>query len=545
MSGGSDDRADGGTGETDGDRRPAIVIAATPTSNGGLHVGHLAGPYLAADVCARHLRATGRRVISTTCTDDSQSYVVTTAHRRGVTPEQLCRTGTAEVQRSLDALGVCMAGLPPIDDRYRRTVLRFMTDLHRDGRLRLRTVRLPYAVRAGVFLYDGLLSGTCPVCLGGSSGGVCEACGHPNHYDQLLDAHYSLDPDDPVEYREQQILVLPMEEYRERLTAYYAAHTPHWRPRPRRLISELLARPLPDVPVTIPGTWGIPAPFAETPGQILYPWIEAMPAVIYSTAWTAEQLGEPAEDTDRHFTAEADPQLVYFHGYDNVYHWGLVDLVALMAHGERYALPEANVCNEFYALEGEKFSTSRNHLVEAVDLLTRVPRDLVRYYLSLTAPESQGTNFTEPELHRTVTERLVGPWNRLADAVARRLPDDGAALPTTPGGRHRAGLIAERFRLCYRISDFSPSQAADTIAVQLLRLERQADTADLGDLLLELRTLLSHAAPILVDAAEKLTASGVDLGLQGHDDPSVAVFRLPHLPGSALRPDQALEGERA
>src|SRR5256885_3724883 len=293
--------------------RKAIVVAATPTSNGDLHLGHMAGPYLAGDVYARYLRATGRSVIYTTCTDDSQTYVVSTAHRLGTTPARLCADSTASIQRSLAAMGISMAGLPPIDDRYRSAVLDFVTRLYAAGRFRPKTVRLPVATNSGAYLFDGLISGTCPVCLAASSGGGCEACGHPNNSDELLEPHSTVDPTDPVTYRERTILVLPIEAYRDRLTTYYAAQLGRWRPHAMQLVHELLARRLPDIPVTIPGTWGIPAPFEETPGQVLYPWIEAMPAVMYSTWWSAAEPGAPASAFDEHWRAEHDAELVYFH----------------------------------------------------------------------------------------------------------------------------------------------------------------------------------------------------------------------------------------
>jgi methionyl-tRNA synthetase len=300
-----------------------IVVAATPTPNGDLHLGHMAGPYLAGDVYARYRRATGRSVIYTTCTDDSQTYVVSTARRLGTTPDALCATSAAAIRRSLDAMGISMVGLPPIDGRYRQSVLDFVGALHRSGRLRLRTVRLPVATNAGTVLFDGLVTGACPVCLASSCGGACEACGHPNNFDELLDPRSTVDPTDPVTYRDQTILVLPMEEYRDRLTAHYAALEGQWRPHAMQLVRELLAGPLPDVPVTMPGSWGIPAPFPETPGQVLYPWVEAMPAVMYSTAWSAELLGDTAWSAegvgaatagDELWRAEHGAEVVYFHG---------------------------------------------------------------------------------------------------------------------------------------------------------------------------------------------------------------------------------------
>ena len=531
-----------------GNGRKTIIIPATPTSNGDLHVGHLAGPYLASDVYARYLRSNGRPVIYTTCTDDSQSYLVSTARRRATTPQALCVSSTAEIERTVRAMGLSMLGLPPIDDRYRDTVLRFVTALHAAGRFRTKTVRLPYAQKSGTYLYDGLVSGTCPTCLSGSCGGACESCGHPNNFDELLAPRSTLDPTDQVTYRERTILVLPMEEYRQRLTVYYAAREGRWRPHAMQLVRELMAQPLPDVPVTFPGSWGIPAPFPETPGQVLYPWIEAMPASIYSTWWSAAQLGERTEDVDEHWKADHDAELVYFHGFDNVYHWGLMDLVFLMAHGERYITPESNVCNEFYDLDGEKFSTSRNHLIWSADLVAEVPRDLVRFYLALTAPENQRTNFSTDTLRAVVQRRLVEPWNGLADVMSLAMigADTATPLPTTAAGRQRSAIVARRLRLCYELSSFSITRAAETILTQLGRLRSAAAAFDRGgrnggqpgDLLLEVRTLLAWAAPLLIDAADRASAAGVDLDLTAEPPGAVAAFVLPRLPNTGSAADQ-------
>lgn len=523
-------------------RRPAIVIAATPTPNGDLHVGHLAGPYLAGDIYARYLRALGRPVIYTTCTDDSQTYVVATASRQSVTPRALCQRSTTAIENSLSAMGISMAGLPPIDDRYRETVLSFVTRLYDTGRLRLKTVRLPYAERSRTYLFDGLMSGTCPVCLAGSCGGTCESCGHPNSFDELLEPHSTLDPTDPVSYREQTIMVLPMEDYRQRLTEYFESRAGRWRPHSMQLIRQLLAGPLPDIPITMPGRgWGIESPFAETQGQILYPWIEAMPASIYSTWWAAGRQGEPQPvEVDELWRAEHGAEVVYFHGFDNTYHWGLMDLTMLMAHGERYVLPESNVCNEFYDLEGSKFSTSRNHLIRGAELLAEVPRDEVRFFLALTAPEYQRTNFTRQALDEVTQQRLVEPWNALAEAVSLLIAGrSGGTLVTTPAGRSRAALVLARLRAAYELDSYSVARAAETFADQLARLRTLAEdgSPEPGDLLLEVRTLLAGAAPILIDLAEQARAAGVELDLTAEPAAEVAAFELPRLAGRLDPPD--------
>lgn len=512
------------------DDRPVIIIAATPTPNGDLHVGHLAGPYLAGDVYARFQRASGRAVSYTTCTDDSQSYVLTSASRRGTGPRELCAESTAAIGNSLAEMGISIEPLPPIDERYTRCVQDFVSRLQATGRLRERTVRLPYAIRAERYLYDGLVTGRCPICTAGSCGGVCEDCGHPNNFDQLLDARYTLDPTDEVVYRQERILVLPMEEYRQRLASYFQARTELWRAHPMQLIRELLARPLPDIPITIPGKWGVPAPFAPSAGQVIYPWAEAMPASMYSTWHAAGGENGPLAELDGYWRAERGAEVVYFHGFDNTYHWGLMDLTLLMAHGDRYVLPAANVCNEFYELEGSKFSTSRNHLMRGGELLAELPRDLVRFYLAMTAPEQRRTNFTLDGMHELTRRRLVEPWNALADRVAQAVElADSTILPTTAAGRGRATEMLERLRHCYQLPAFSMTRAAQTIAGELVRLNcAEASTAP-GDLLLAARTLLAGAAPILVDLAEQAGADGIELGFTSAPPRSLPAHPLPRL----------------
>ncbi|MFI9170086.1 class I tRNA ligase family protein [Streptomyces lincolnensis] len=488
-----------------------VVIAPPPTPNGDLHVGHLAGPYLAGDVYARYLRAAGRPVLYVSGTDDSQTYVVTGARRAGTTPQELATRSWQDIRETLRAAGIAMDGFAPFDDGYRGTVLRFLGDLHAAGRLRTRRVRLPYLESRGEYLVEGLVTGNCPVCLLESRGGLCESCGHPNNFDELGDPRSTTDPEAEVTHREATILVLPMEEYRDELTAYYREREGLLRPHVTQLAREVLARPLPDFPVTYPLDWGIPAPFPETPGQVVNAWAEGMAASMYCTWYGAAQHGERAPATDEHWLAgrgEEDIELVYFLGFDNVYFWGMTHLALLMAHGARYVRPRALVSNEFYELDNEKFSTSRGHVVWAADLVAEVPRDLVRFYLALTAPEHARTNFGRAALDQIVNNRLVTPWNKLAERVEELLADvpEGTELPVSGAGRRAAEAVSARFRACYELDSFSLHRAADAVVAHLDRTGRQAagtrpgDTHALGDLLLAVQTLLACAAPLLPDA---------------------------------------------
>jgi methionyl-tRNA synthetase len=502
--------------------RTTVIIAPPPTPNGDLHVGHLAGPYLAGDVYARYLRACGRPV-------------VTSARKLGTTPEQLCARSGAAIQRTLDVAGISVDGFAAFDDGYRRTVLEFVTALHAAGRFRLRTVELPYLESTGEFLMEGLVSGDCPVCLAESRGGLCETCGHPNLGSDLLHPQSTTDPGTTVTLREAEILVLPMEEYRERLVAHYAARRDFLRPHIRQLVDEAFDRPLPDFPITYPTPWGIPAPFPETPGQVLNAWAEGMAASMYCTWWAG---GRPDTATDASWRTEQDPELVYFLGFDNVYFWGLTHLALLMAHGDRYVEPHAIVCNEFYELENDKFSTSRGHVVWTADLLAEVPRDAVRFFLALTAPEHARTNFSRAGLEAVAGKRLVAPWNRLADRLDEIVAELDGELPVSASGRRQAAAILARFRACYELPHYSLHRAASELVTQLDRVARWADRyaddggrpTDAGDLLLSARTLLACASPVLVDAAATARADGTDLSL-ADDDPATGIhpFAWPRL----------------
>ena len=516
------------TGEAD---RPVVIIAPPPTPNGDLHIGHIAGPYLAGDVYARYLRALERRVIFTTGTDDSQTYVLASARRAGRPPEDLAASSWLDIRRSLDLMGISVDGFAPFDDGYRDTVRKFVDSLHTAGKFRERTVPMPYAERTGEFFMEGLVAGECPHCLSESRGGLCETCGLPIDFGELIDPRSTVDPAEPLTSRDTTVLVLPMEDYRDQLTAYYAARQPYWRPHMRQLIEQALAHPLPDFPVTYPSSWGIPAEFPQAPGQVLNAWVEGMPASMYCTYHGAGRAGEH----DELWRADRDAELVYFLGFDNAYFWGMNHLALLMAHEGRYVVPEMIVCNEFYELENEKFSTSRGHVLWTGDLLAQVPRDLVRFYLALTCPEHQRTNFSLTGLRQVTGQRLAEPWNQLATALAKASDDAGGdqvVLPVSAAARAHAAALAVRFQACYELNSFSLHRAADLIATQVARLADHAarlgeDPGPLGDLFFETRVLLAGAAPVLIDLAEAAGTADAQVSLTRLDATEVSPFPLP------------------
>lgn len=523
------------------DDRPVLVLGPNPTPNGGMHLGHIAGPYLAGDVYARYQRARGRRVVFTTGTDDSQTYVLASARRQGTTPEELCRSSTRLIREALDAMGISYDGFGPFDETYRATVLDFFRTLHAAGRFRPKTVRLPYLERTGEFMVEGLIEGTCPVCLATSRGGLCETCCHPNNFDELIEPHSTIDPADELTFREARILVFPLEEYREQLIAHHEAWIPSWRPHLGQMICEILSRPLQDVPITYPLGWGLPAPFPETPGQVLNAWMELMPAGMYTSSYAAARLGRRTEP-GRLWLPEENMRLVHFLGFDNAYFFCITHLALLMAHGDRYIRPEWIINNEFYELESEKFSTSKGHVLSCQDLLGEVPRDALRLYLALTAPEFQRTTFSRAGLDKVTEDRLIGPWNRLAGTLGEMAAEAAGPLPVSAAGRHRAALMLDRFDAGYEMPNYSLSRSAETVLIQIRRLSERAAALDdagadaWGDLFLEVKALIALAAPILIDLAAAARRAGCHDGALtagAFDVTEVRPFAPPFLPADA------------
>ncbi|CAG6392220.1 class I tRNA ligase family protein [Streptomyces cocklensis] len=481
-----------------------MVIAPGPTANGDLHLGHLAGPFLSADVCARYARAAGRDVLFGTGVHFTQNYIVTTARRLGVPPEELRVRSGEQVERTLKAVGIEPDGFVPFDERYVTGVRRFFERLHAAGGLVLRSVPFPYVARTGEFLTDAYVRGTCPVCLSEGCAGLCEGCGHWIGSGELIAPCSTLDPDDEVEIREARVLVLPLEDHREALTAYFAGLAPTMRPRLARLIEELLAHPLPDYPVTLPISWGIPAPFPEVEGQVIYADAEVVAWSMHSSALAAERRGEAPAGEDALWFAESGAKVVYFFGSDAGFAFGVVGVAMLMALGG-YTLPEHFVTNEFYELDNDKFSSSRGHVVTGRELAAEVPRDLIRFYLAATGPDFQRTNFTRGAMSQVTASRLVEPWNRVADKAARAAQESGGGpLPVSARSREAAARMAERFGSAYDARRFSLTAAAFTLTEQLGRLDRwEVTAADAGDFCHEVDVFLRCAAPLLIDLADE------------------------------------------
>ncbi|MFM9379671.1 class I tRNA ligase family protein [Pseudomonas sp. UV AK001] len=473
-----------------------LVTATPPTTNGDLHVGHLSGPYLAADVFGRAQKLQGHEVLYLSGGDDHQTYVVTRAEKLGVTPHSLAARCNEEIRSTLQAGDIGIDSFNAPDAPYIEAVQAFFSTLEQRAIIRDKTVVFPYSKKQERYLFEAYVSGICPECYSSTAGAICETCGHPNDANTLMFPSFGSAVDEQdIEYRSLTIKVLPLEDYRADILAFYQQHNTIMRPHLRAFVDEMMSRPLEDFPVTYPSHWGIRAPFPGCEDQVLNVWAEMLPGLIHMTNTTSP---------DSPWRPDSGYQLVQFMGFDNSYYFSLVHLAMQLAQGD-LVTPTAIITNEFFHLENQKFSTSRGHLIWAADLLKDYGADNVRFFLALANPETQTANFSEKEFIEAIQQKLHTPLGQIAEAIARQSPGE---MDVSELHVHFL-RYAERMTRLYSLETFCLRQAAET-TVQLLRLlSEKAHQAPIDDRQLAFVSLglcyISHyAAPLMPAFCERL-----------------------------------------
>lgn len=505
--------------------RLAIVTAAPPTPNGDLHLGHLSGPYSGADIYARAQRLTGAATLFLTGSDVHQSYVPAKAAQRGEDPIAMADRFGDDIGDVFAAMGFAVDAYP----RPQRSALHvamvqeFLTVLHRRGRLVRRDEPALHCAACDRYLFEAHVTGRCPACKAVSDGNSCESCARPNVCVDLLDPVCNKCGGTP-ETRATARLFLPLERYREGLAVYHARTV--MSPQLEDLCRALLAGPLPDIPVTHPTDWGIPAPIDEVAGQRVYVWAEMVPGYFAALAQALVDRGEPAQNWRTHWDSPRTERVQFF-GFDNGYFHTVLFPALMMAYDETLRLPDALITNEFLNLDTAKFSTSRGHAIWARELLEHVPADAVRYVLAYQRPEQRRTTFTWAGFTAMVDGELAGRWSDWLRGLFGRLSAEyGSVVPPAgaPSGGDRRfvdalGRIADECMRAYSAAEFSPARACRLLA-ELVRLGADhagghallhADApgsaeaaASLAAQLTAARALAQLAAPVMPDFAGRL-----------------------------------------
>ncbi|MDQ5820731.1 MAG: class I tRNA ligase family protein, partial [Actinomycetota bacterium] len=417
---------------------PILAFATPATPNGDLHLGHLSGPYLAGDIWARSMRARGADARFVTGTDDHQTYVEHKARQLGKSVQETTALYMGRIREALQAADVDLDLFvrPAESDSHRQRTADFFARLYESGKLRREVVPTLFCTRCERHLFEVYVRGRCPHCNAGTSGNGCEQCGRPNECADLVDPICNICEQAPVR-RSQERVVFPLEEYREQLQDF--ASRARMSTHLRTLCERMLTDPLPTISVTHESDWGIPVPVPGFEGQVIWSWLEVAALYLEVAADLSEEHGWTVGENG--FLADSDVEVVQFFGFDNGYFKAMLLTALYLATDEEGKPPSTFVTNEFYRLDGRKFSTSSNHLVSVLDSVGSVPSDLLRYYLCYTRPELVETNFVKADFEATVQRDLVDGWQGWLHGLGAKLGVhfDGA-VPDT-------GLWTEQHRL--------------------------------------------------------------------------------------------------
>jgi methionyl-tRNA synthetase len=462
-------------------RRPrtVLVTATPPTPNGDLHLGHLSGPYLAGDVYTRYLRLRGVEAWYLSGIDDNQSYVT-------VKGRQLGRSSADTAAEFGDRMAATLAGCsieldhlarPDRSTRHVRQTQEMFADLHRRGVLEVREERHLHCETCARYVFEAFVSGACPHCRNSTGGNLCEACGRPNDCADLIDPICVLCGDPPT-LRRASRLYLPLSRYARELEDHVksARMSPHL----RVVCEEMLAAGLPDVSMSHFSEWGIPVPVPGFEGQTIYVWFEMAPGFLAATEELAQERGAESWQTFWGPGADPESEVVQFFGIDNGFFYALLFPAIFLAWNSEVRLPTELVVNEFYRLEGSKFSTSRGHAIWGADVLRRLMPDQVRFYMAYTSPQRTETNFEQEACDRALESELRGAWQGWLFELGRRASADlggraprGTLLdPTHVAFAQRLQELVRMAETAYEAETFSPQSAARACC-ELVRLSRE------------------------------------------------------------------------
>ena len=417
--------------------RPLLVTSALPYANGPLHLGHLAGAYLPADLYVRQQRLAGRDVVWVCGSDEHGAAIAIRARQEGTTPQAIVDRYHGELAAAFEGFGIAFDVYGrTTSDPHRQTAQDLFLAIEKgDGFVR-RTATQLYDPEAGLFLADRFVVGTCPVCgYDRAYGDQCESCGSTLSPDDLIQPRSTLSGAAP-ERRETTHWFLPLGDLQPALEDWIA--TKDWKPNVLGQVRSWFQSGLSDRAMTRDLDWGVPVPEGadgDTEGKVLYVWFDAPIGYISVTKEWAAGQGDP-ERWRRYWQVHPDgtePELVHFIGKDNIVFHCLVFPATLMAANAaqpelpRFVLPANVPANEFLNLEGQKLSTSRGWAVWADDALAAFGADPLRYALAVGLPETKDADFTWSDFQNRVNGELadvVGNFCNRALTFAERFCDN-------------------------------------------------------------------------------------------------------------------------
>ena len=378
-----------------------LVTAALPYANGPVHIGHLAGCYLPADIYTRYQRAQ-KRDIKFICGSDEHGVPITIrAMREGITPQDVVDKYNAIIRDSFAGMGIsCDIYSRTSNPTHRETSQAFFKKLYDDGLFEERESEQYYDAEKDVFLADRYIIGTCPNCGNPNAyGDQCEKCGTSLSPEQLIEPRSALSNAKPVK-RMTKHWYFPLNKYEDFLKEWIVeGKKDEWKANVYGQCKSWLDSGLHPRAMTRDSNWGVPVPLPDAKGKVLYVWFDAPIGYISATKELTPQWAD--------YWCKEDTKLVHFIGKDNIVFHCIIFPAMLKAHGG-YVLPDNVPANEFLNIEGEKVSTSRNWAVWVDEYIKDFPdqQDALRYVLCANAPENKDNDFTWKDFQDRVNNEL-------------------------------------------------------------------------------------------------------------------------------------------
>ncbi len=392
------------------------ITAALPYTNGPVHIGHLAGVYVPADIYARYLRLKGADVAFVCGSDEHGVPITIKAKKEGVTPQQVVDKYHEIIKTSFQDFGITFDNYSRTSAKiHHDTATEFFTNLYNKGEFIEEVTEQLYDTEANQYLADRFVVGTCPKCGNTESyGDQCEACGTSHNATDLIDPKSAITGNVPS-LKETKHWFLPLDKHEQFLKEWIVeGHKHDWKPNVLGQVKSWIDDGLRPRAVTRDLDWGIPVPVPGADGKVLYVWFDAPIGYISATKeWAAAQGKEWAP-----YWKNEDTKLVHFIGKDNIVFHCIIFPAMLQAHGD-YILPENVPANEFLNLEGNKLSTSKNWAVWLHEYLVDFPekQDVLRYALTASAPETKDNDFTWKDFQARNNNELVAIFGNFINRV--------------------------------------------------------------------------------------------------------------------------------
>lgn len=383
------------------DFKRTLITAALPYANGPIHIGHLAGCYLPADIYARYLRAQKKDVKFVGGSDEHGVPITIRAMKEGVTPQDIVDKYHAQIKESMAQMGISFDIYARTSDKiHHETAAAFFKELYDKGLFEERETEQFYDEKTNTFLADRYITGTCPVCGNPNAyGDQCEKCGSTLSPEQLINPRSTLSDAVPVKKKTKH-WYFPLQNYEPWLKQWVLEDHKEWKANVYGQCKSWLDNGLQPRAMTRDSNWGIKVPLPDAEGKVLYVWFDAPIGYISATKELTENWAD--------YWCKEDTRLIHFIGKDNIVFHCIIFPSMLKAHGN-FVLPDNVPANEFLNIEGQKVSTSRNWAVWVHEYVKDFPgcEDALRYVLCSNAPETKDNDFTWKDFQDRNNNELV------------------------------------------------------------------------------------------------------------------------------------------